>query len=104
MNLLTNGIKYRQDRPDSFVKLTLETENNQIIIQVSDNGIGISEKDKELIFNRFYKADKSRTGEDTSFGLGLSMVKWIAEAHRGKAEVFSKIGEGSTFTVTLPEE
>ncbi len=104
MNLLTNGIKYRQDRPDSFVKLTLKTENNQIIIQVSDNGIGISEKDKELIFNRFYKADKSRTGEDTSFGLGLSMVKWIAEAHRGKAEVFSKIGEGSTFTVTLPEE
>lgn len=103
INLLTNGVKYRRETADSYVKLLLADSKdlNQIKIVIEDNGIGIAEKDQNNIFQRFYKADKSRTGEDTSFGLGLAMVKWIAEAHGGSVTVESVVGEGSRFIVKL---
>lgn len=62
--------------------------------------MGISKENRERIFDRFYKVDKSRSDED-SFGLGLSMVKWIAEAHGGSVEVESVPEVGSTFTIRL---
>lgn len=108
INLITNGIKYRREDADSFVRLTLTSGESEILIKAEDNGIGISNEDCAHIFNRFYKVDKSRTessaGGDTSFGLGLSMVKWIAEAHQGKASVKSTLEKGSVFTVSLPKK
>ena len=108
INLITNGIKYRREDADSFVRLTLTPGESKILIKTEDNGIGISKEDCAHIFNRFYKVDKSRTESstegDTSFGLGLSMVKWIAEAHQGKASVKSTMGKGSVFTVVLPKK
>lgn len=108
INLITNGIKYRREDADSFVRLTLTSGESKILIKTEDNGIGISKEDCAHIFNRFYKVDKSRTESstegDTSFGLGLSMAKWIAEAHQGKASVKSTMGKGSVFTVVLPKK
>ena len=69
-------------------------------VSVEDHGAGIAEEDLRKIFDRFYRADKSRTG-GSHCGLGLSMVKWIAEAHGGSVEVVSKEGEGSEFVFHL---
>ena len=74
--------------------------NNKIIGKISDNGIGISEENIEKIWKRFFQADPSRTGENA--GLGLSMVKWIVEAHKGTISVESELGKGSIFTFELP--
>lgn len=100
LNLVSNGIKY--GREDGFVKLSLFKDVDRIIIKVSDNGIGIAESDQENIFNRFYKVDKSRKADENSYGLGLAMVKWIAEAHGGTVSLESELGKGSTFTVSMP--
>ncbi|MEG1725313.1 MAG: HAMP domain-containing sensor histidine kinase [Anaerovoracaceae bacterium] len=101
LNLMTNGLKY--GKPGGFIKLFMGTcENNMVKISVSDDGIGISKEDSEHIFNRFYKADRARMPGENSFGLGLSMVKWIAEAHGGTISLDSVLGEGSRFTVMLP--
>lgn len=104
MNLMTNGIKYRKENiTDAWVGLQIERyADDQVIIKVSDNGIGIAEEDQQHVFRRFYKVDKSRNRQGESFGLGLAMVKWIVEAHGGSISVDSQAGEGSTFTVTLP--
>ncbi len=106
INLITNGVKYRRKTDNSYVKLILtdSEEAEQIKIIIEDNGIGISEKDQSEIFRRFYKVDKSRTGEDTSFGLGLAMARWISEAHGGNISVESILGMGSRFIVTLDKE
>ena len=101
MNLITNSIKYCREQVDSYVKLTLRRSDN-IVITVEDNGIGIKKEDLPNIFNRFYKVDKARTADDGSFGLGLSMVKWIAETHGGSVSAESLFGQGSKFTVVLP--
>lgn len=100
INLLTNGIKYSRECPDPKVELTL-SKDEHIKIKVRDNGIGIDKEDQANIFHRFYKVDKSRRSEKDSFGLGLSMVKWIVEAHNGKIFLQSELGEGSEFTVVL---
>lgn len=109
MNLMTNGIKYKNRLPDveSFVHLEVKRNagdigDRKIMIAVSDNGIGIKKEDLDLVFHRFYKVDKSRTAKADSFGLGLSMVKWIAEAHDGSVILESTPGEGSKFTVQIP--
>lgn len=104
MNLMTNSMKYRRDIPDSFVKLTLQQSDDFVEIAVTDNGIGIAEEEIENIFKKFYKVDKARSRKGESFGLGLSMVKWIVDAHDGNITVDSQPGEGSTFTVILPRE
>lgn len=103
MNLLTNAMKYRRLDVASYVKLTLQKSGDYVEISVSDNGIGIAEENLDQIFKKFYKVDKSRTRSGESFGLGLAMVKWIAEAHDGNIMVESRLGEGSTFTVMLPK-
>ena len=101
LNLITNAIKYSRQVENPQVRLSVR-KADRVYIAVEDNGIGIKQEDQANIFNRFYKVDKSRTAEENSFGLGLSMVKWIAEAHDGKVEVESEIGRGSRFIVTLP--
>ena len=100
-NLLTNAVKYNE--APGTVWMTLSRNEKNTVITVSDDGIGISEEDQKNIFNRFYKADRSRAHEGDSFGLGLAMVRWIAEAHGGEISVESTLGQGSVFTVILPE-
>ena len=98
-NLLENGLRYGGDDPEVCVKLRQEGERT--VLEVSDSGIGIAPEHQERIFDRFYQADPARFGEGT--GLGLAMVREIAQIHGGTASVSSSPGEGSTFILTLPE-
>jgi len=101
MNLLSNGIKY--GKKGGFVKLSVLSEKNQLVCHVSDNGIGIAEEDVDKIWHRFYQVNPSRTADETeSMGFGLSMSKWIVEAHHGTITVQSVFGIGSTFTFRIP--
>lgn len=98
-NLLTNAIQY--NRPEGEVRVKLEAQNGLAVLTVADTGKGIAPEDAPRVFERFYRADKSRTGAGNS-GLGLSICKAIVEAHGGTIEVASLVGTGSTFTVRLP--
>ena len=71
-------------------------------ITVADQGIGIPQRDLERIFERFYRVDPARSRQTGGTGLGLAIVKHVTAAHGGKVTVWSKVGEGSTFTVRLP--
>ncbi|MFC2028419.1 sensor histidine kinase [Chloroflexota bacterium] len=101
VNLISNAIKYTPG--DGIVSLTLRKEEDQAKLTIRDNGPGIPQEDLPHIFERFYRAEKSRTRSKSSgFGLGLSIAYWIVNAHGGSIEVQSKEGEGTTFTVRLP--
>jgi signal transduction histidine kinase len=76
-------------------------ENGRALVEVSDRGPGIAEPHRERIFDRFYRIDKSRSREIGGAGLGLSLVKWAAEAHGGGVELESREGGGSTFRLVL---
>lgn len=97
-NLLSNAIQY--GKHGGLVNVELSKLPEQAVIRVIDNGIGIPQEYLQRIWDRFYQVETSRT--DSSLGLGLSMVKWIAEAHSGNISVQSTSGVGSTFTFTLP--
>jgi signal transduction histidine kinase len=84
--------------------VTLHSRGEQVEFRISDTGTGISEEDQARIFERFYKADASRTNSSGGSGLGLSIVKKIVEMHKGTIEVESEVGGGTTFTVSLPME
>ena len=99
LNLLSNAVKYGKE--GGFARLRLWREGGWIAGEVRDDGIGIAEENLPLIWNRFYQADPARTAEGGS-GLGLSMVKWIIEAHGGSVGVSSRLGEGSVFTFRIP--
>lgn len=103
MNLMTNAIKYKRDIEDSYVELRISKASDSVQITVTDNGIGIAEAEVPHIFKKFYKVDKARSREGESFGLGLSMVKWIVDAHDGTISVTSEKNVGSTFTILLPQ-
>ena len=98
-NLLTNAIQY--NRPDGEVRVELRLENGLAVLKISDTGQGIAPEDLPRVFERFYRADKSRTGAG-NVGLGLSICKAIVEAHGGTIEVASEPNVGTTFTVRLP--
>lgn len=100
-NLISNAVSY--GRKNGRVEVSLLRGQGEIIGTVSDDGSGISEEDLPHIWERFYRADASRAGGSHS-GLGLSMVKWIAEAHGGCVEVQSTPGKGSVFTFRFPAE
>ncbi len=103
--MLTNLIRnaYRYGKEDGHIKVSLAQSGDRILLTVADDGIGIAEEDLPKIFNRFYRADKSRTySEGSGLGLGLSMVKQIVTLHKGEITAASKVGEGSTFKVMLP--
>lgn len=102
LNLITNAIKYTPR--DGSVELSLSSRDTTATFSVRDTGIGISTEDLPHVFERFYRADRarSRSSERSGFGLGLAISQWIAEAHGGSIAVRSRLGRGSTFTVTLP--
>jgi heavy metal sensor kinase len=98
-NIVDNGIKYTQTGGKVEISSTLD--DGFLKINVRDTGVGISDGDLKYIFDRFYRADRSRKRESGS-GLGLSISKWIAEAHKGAIEVESSSSSGSLFSVKLP--
>jgi signal transduction histidine kinase len=99
-NLLQNALKYTDK--DGTVKTSLAAIANGARLVISDTGGGISSENLPHIFDRFYRADPSRSRAAGGSGLGLSIVKAIIEAHKGKIEVESTLGVGTTFTVFLP--
>jgi two-component system phosphate regulon sensor histidine kinase PhoR len=99
-NLVSNAIKYTPEGGEITIRATGEGEN--VGVEVSDTGIGISKQDLPRIFDRFYRVKSEKTRQIVGTGLGLSIVKHIVEAHLGKISVESEEGGGSTFTVVLP--
>ena len=100
LNLIDNGIKYGV--PNGWIRLTAEISGGRLKLVVQDNGIGIPKSEQERIFERFYRVDKARSRQTGGAGLGLSIVRWIAQAHGGRVQVESQEGKGTTFTVTIP--
>lgn len=100
MNLLHNAVKY--GKKNGHIWLSLRKWGNEIQAEIRDDGIGIEEKDLLHIWERFYQADQARTQTDSA-GLGLSMVQWIVKEHGGTIQVNSKVGEGTSFYISLPQ-
>ena len=116
LNLIENGIKYTEEGGSIHITFSKDTplhdksqsgwtERKQarfVKIIVSDTGIGIAKEDRERIFDRFFRVDKARSREQGGSGLGLSICKWIVEAHQGEIKVESEVGKGSSFIIKLP--
>ncbi len=104
LNLITNAVKYTAR--DGAVTVALERRGDMAAFAVHDTGLGIAAADLPFIFDRFWRADRarSRSAERGGFGLGLAIAQWIAHAHGGAINVASRLGRGSTFTVTIPAE
>ena len=100
-NLVENAVKYNKE--NGLVEVNGYKQNGYIVIEVKDTGIGIPSKSLPLIFERFYRVDKSRSRSVGGTGLGLSIVKHITEAHNGKIEVESKINKGTIFRIYIPD-
>ena len=98
INLITNAVNYGKE--NGYINIELFKFKDKIISKISDNGIGIAQENINKIWTRFYQVDSSRSSD--SSGLGLSMVKWIVEAHKGSISVKSELNKGTSFTVELP--
>ncbi|MEL0529716.1 cell wall metabolism sensor histidine kinase WalK [Lactobacillus jensenii] len=101
-NIMNNAIKYSPD--GGVITVGLSQSQNQIILSISDQGLGIPKKDLNKIFDRFYRVDKARSREQGGTGLGLAIAKEIVEAHKGRIWADSQEGKGSTFYISLPFE
>jgi len=99
-NLLDNAIKYNNNHPE--IQLHTSNTNGSILLKIQDNGIGIRPDDQRKIFHRFYRVPTGNVHDVKGFGLGLSYVKLIIEAHKGKITVSSEPGNGSCFSIVLP--
>ena len=99
-NLIENAIKY--NRPEGWVKVSLDADHQFATITIEDSGIGIAKEELEHIFERFYRVDKSHSGEIRGSGLGLSITRNIILMHRGAIQVSSVLEEGTTFLVKIP--
>jgi signal transduction histidine kinase len=98
--LIDNAVKYTSR--EGRISVVLDTSDGAAVTEIRDTGVGIATTDLPHIFERFYRADESRSRESGGTGLGLSIAKWIAEAHQGRISVVSKVGEGSVFRVQIP--
>lgn len=96
--LLSNALKYSEKE----IEINISQQNDMATLSVTDYGVGISEDDQKLIFDRFYRVDKARTRKTGGTGIGLSIAKEIVEAHEGTIKVESEIGKGSTFFIQFP--
>lgn len=99
LNVLDNALKYSKEH--STVTLTVSREEKKTIIEIEDEGIGIPEDEIDLVFEKLYRVEKSRSRTFGGAGLGLAIVKELVEAHNGTIEVTSEIGKGSTFIITI---
>ncbi len=98
--LLDNSIKFTPQ--GGIISINNKRTKNLIILEIADTGPGIAQEDLPHIFERFYRADKSRSKNQGGQGLGLSIAKWIVDSHHGKIEVKSKLGRGTKFIIYLP--
>ena len=101
VNLIINAIKYSD--PDKKIILQAERKPGQVLLSVKDEGFGIEHKHLVRLFERFYRVDTARSRKMGGTGLGLSIVKHIVQTHEGTIRVDSKVGAGSTFTITVPD-
>ncbi|MDJ0986076.1 MAG: ATP-binding protein [Desulfobacterales bacterium] len=102
VNLLDNAIKFSE--PGSTIHVKSHHQGNEMILSVQDQGIGIAQKHLPRLFERFYRVDKARSRSMGGTGLGLAIVKHIAQAHGGHVTVDSKLGEGSHFSIHIPQK
>jgi len=100
LNLLSNAVKYSEER--KYIQVKVEKDKDSALISVTDQGIGISRDQQKKIFEKFYQAPAAAEKEKQGSGLGLTLVKHIAEAHGGNVEVKSEPGRGSRFTIKIP--
>lgn len=100
LNIIDNALNYTPT--NGSVRISLKTHNQYAQIKVKDTGIGISEQDQKRIFERFYRVDSSRS-QASGYGLGLAICQSIVKLHRGMITVHSRLGQGATFTVLLPQ-
>ncbi len=99
-NLVSNAIAYSPR--GSLVSISRRRRGENIEIAVTDRGIGIARKDQERVFERFFRADKARSRATGGTGLGLAIVKHVAANHNGSIGLWSQLGTGSTFTLSIP--
>jgi two-component system, OmpR family, phosphate regulon sensor histidine kinase PhoR len=102
VNLIHNSIKFTPEK--GTLQISLKKQGNEVIVKIADTGLGIAEEDLAIIFDRFYKADKSRNRSTTGSGLGLSIVKKIINMHHGTIKAESKLGKWTKMTIQLPIE
>lgn len=102
LNLIDNAIKYTPENKDVYVEV--DYDENNLVIKVGDNGIGIPKEDINRIFERFYRVDKARSRDIGGTGLGLAITKHIVKNLCGTIDVKSKLGEGSEFIITIPNK
>ncbi len=99
-NIVENAIKYNVD--GGWVRVSLNADHQYFFVKVQDSGIGIPEESQEQIFERFYRVDKVRTQETSGTGLGLSITRNAIRMHNGNIKMYSREGEGTTFTIRIP--
>lgn len=101
-NLFDNALKYSKENTPPFVRLTTQSNGKKFSMKIEDNGIGMNRETLKRIFERFYRAHTGNIHNVKGFGLGLSYVKTMVEAHHGEIKADSTLGKGSTFTVDFP--
>ncbi len=99
-NLIENGIKYNKD--DGWVRVTLNADHKYFYVKVADSGVGIPEDCQDQVFDRFYRVDKARSRDTGGTGLGLAITQNAVLMHKGEIKIYSKVGEGTTFTMRIP--
>ena len=100
INLVDNAIKYTPD--GGKIEIYAGSSGKSVFVRVTDNGIGIPEKDLPRLFDRFYRVDKARSRESGGTGLGLSIAQEILNQHKGRIEISSEYGKGTSVLITMP--
>ena len=100
MNIIGNAIKYTPD--GGHIQITAGSDEDTVWMEVRDDGIGIPEKDRERIFDRFYRVDKARSRESGGTGLGLSIARELVQRHNGSIVLVPHEGPGTTVRLPLP--
>lgn len=103
-NLLDNAVKYSKENVPPKIEVLTSNKDNGIIIEIKDNGIGISKENQKKIFNKFYRVPTGNVHDVKGFGLGLSYVKRIVQEHKGEILIKSETGKGTKFIIFIPEK
>lgn len=101
-NLISNSLRFTPE--NGSITVAAQEEENRLEVSVSDTGIGIEKEDLPFVFERFYRVDKSRARSGGGAGLGLTIAKYLVEAHGGSIKAESEYSKGAKFTLTIPLE